>query len=177
MAGKFGQMYSVPTWREREILITSQAFESKMDTGPAYILAILIVLVLLVGVAYGWYNFSGSWSDFSYTGGQKVAFSSGKRQINRLRFRKCIFTTQDPSGKKASWDVTAILNGMAVAHDIDSNNNKLPLGGSSQIPLNPFSFIQGGFNDRAAVPTAADRDTWQKVPDSATTLTGEMRVL
>lgn len=149
-----------------------------MDPGPAYLLATIVVVLLLILVAYFWYNRSSAWSSFSYTGGQKVAFTvpDGK-PVKSLRFRKCVFTTANPSGNTQSWDVTAVLNGMAAAYDVPNREVTLPLGGSKQVPLNPFSFIKAGFNDTETVPTSADSTNWGSVPSAATKLVGDVRVV
>lgn len=148
-----------------------------MPTAAAYLTALIIVLVLLLGAAWWWYHRPGAWKKFSYKGGDKVAFNSSPRLVSKLRFRNCVFATQNPKGEKVSWDVTAVLNGMAAAYDTNVQITSLPLGGSAQIPLNPFSFKKASFNDLAAVPNAAANAVWAAVPASATTLTGEVRTI
>lgn len=147
--------------------------------GSEYFLALAIVVVLLIVAAFVWYYNPGAWKKFSYKGGDAVAFTGGPTtSVERLRFRKCQFATQSPSKVSQSWDVSSVLNGMAVAYK-GSNAGKtvLTLGGSARIPLNPFSFTKVGFNDKSVVPTKADSAAWSSVPDSATTLVGEYRVV
>lgn len=149
-----------------------------METAAAYFVATVVVVLLLVAAAYAWYNNPSAWESISAKGGDTVAFSAGGRPLNRLRFKDCVFTTQSPSGEVKSWEVTAVLNGMAAAYDVPApGKTALTLGGSSAVALNPFSFTKSGFNDGATVPTQADSAEWAGVPDNMTTLVGKMRVI
>jgi hypothetical protein len=147
-----------------------------MSPAGAYILATVTVLLILVGAAYGWYNQPSKWVEFKYTGGSSPAFGTQGMPISRLRFRDCQFTTANPDGVAASWDVSAVLNSMAAAYDIPSLNQwELKLYGGSSGGLNPFSFKRKGFNTTDVVPTAAASQKWTTVPPASTTLTGKMR--
>ena len=148
-----------------------------METAAAYIVALLVVLVLLVVAAFAWYHQPSKWKSFSYVGGDVVTFVTGTTPLGRLRFKGCTFTTANPANTPATWDVTGVLNGMSAAYDIPVGKYELSLGGSAKHPLNPFSFTKVGFNDITTVPTAAANNTWAAVPNSATTLTGMMRLV
>lgn len=150
-----------------------------MDSLSAYIVATLVVLLLLVAAAYAWYNNPSKWVSFSYGGGDTVTFDTRGPQINRLRFKDCVFKTANPAGAVQQWDVTAVLNGMSTAYNVPTKKviTTLTLGGGKGIPLNPFSFKKDGFNTTADVPTAADSQKWSVVPKSATSLTGKMRIV
>jgi len=149
----------------------------------AFGLAFVGVLLLLLIGAFAWYHWPGSWEAFEFYGGSRPAWPApAGEKVNSLRFEGCTFTTANPQGEKASFDVTPVLNGMAVAYDVPlapGMSNTLFLGGSEgqQIPLNPFSFVIPGFNDRGAVPDSTARDRWKVVPPGATKLTGRVRAI
>lgn len=148
-----------------------------MKFEASYLFAAALVLVLLVALAFAWYHWPGSWSEFEYRGDDKVTFRSPKGAGN-LRFKMCKFTTADPSGRVHTWDVTAVLNGMAAAYDRgDDRIKELRIGNSSegQIPLNPFSFKKSGINTRNEVPTPGDRARWADVPPQSVVLNGLVR--
>ena len=149
-----------------------------MEPAAAYITAAVVVLLLLVAAAYAWYHRPSKWVQFSYAGGDKVSFSTGGLPINRLRFKSCVFRTANPAGTARQWDVTGVLNGMAAAYDVKGiSKSALTLGGSQQIPLNPFSFKLGGFNDESVVDSAAASMQWGTVPAAATSLVGKVRLI
>lgn len=153
-----------------------------MSPAASYVIAVLTVLLLLVAAAYAWYNHGNTWKQFSAAGAADphapaLTFDTVTRTPAWIRFRNCTFTTQNPQGQTATWDVTAVLNGMATAHPTTPPSMSYPTALSLSDPLNPFSFVQAGFNDKATVPTAADSLAWGQVPASATSLTGEWTVL
>ncbi len=93
-----------------------------MQPGPAFVVGLLIVLVILVIAAYVWYHYTG-WKSFSYDAGKTVTFSAGTdkdgndRSAGNVRFKNCIFTLTSPvDGTTRSQDVTGTLNGMALAY-------------------------------------------------------------
>lgn len=94
------------------------------------------------------------------------------KNIASLRFKSCTFTVVDPQGQKHSADVTAVLNGMAVA--FRGAATAVPGALYLDRPLNAFSFVIPGVNDRATVPTPAQAKTWA---GCATTLTGRSRTI
>lgn len=152
----------------------------KMDKPQSYIAATLIVLLVVVAFAWVWFNYIKHWKQIDATGGDKLSFDTIMKTPAWLRFRNCKFTTQSPAGEVQTWDVTAVLNGMAAAHQKEATGaypTQMNLGGGAQAPLNPFSFIKTGFNDTQTVPTATLSEEWAKVPDAATRLTGEWTVL
>ena len=124
-----------------------------MQPAAAAIAAALIIVLILIAAAYAWYNFTG-WQAFSFTTGDKPKWvPAGGADISRLRFKNCTFTVVRGDGVTKPYDVTAVLNGMAVAFEGGiSNPGSLAL----VRPLNPFSFVIPGFNDSKTVadPTA-----------------------
>lgn len=137
---------------------------------PAYLAAATAALVaLLLLLVTAWLLRQG-WTPFSFVGGQTVAFPSP--DLARLRFRQARFTVQPPGAPPVSIDVTNVLDGMARAYPAGDGPPALLLGGHGRYPLNPFSFTIPGFNDRAAVPTAAEAAARRNWPVS---LTGSTR--
>jgi len=90
--------------------------------------------------------------------------------VSDLRFRGCTFTVADPQGGQHSADVTAVLNGMAVAYR--GATSRIPRTLYLDRPLNAFSFVIQGVNDASTVGTAADAQKWA---NCATMLTGAWR--
>jgi hypothetical protein len=82
--------------------------------------------------------------------------------VSRLRFRNCVFTVKRGDGVTKTHDVTAVLNGMAVAYKGGYNNPQML---TLVRPLNPFSFVIPGFNDRATVADPSARP-WCASPPS-----------
>jgi hypothetical protein len=119
-----------------------------MEDGPALLLAAVILAVLVVGAAYAWYNFTG-WAAFSYKTGDSPRWAGG--DVSRLRFKDCVFTVARGDGKTAALDVSPALNSMAVAYKTGSAVTNPPALTLTR-PLNPFSFVIAGFNDRLTVP-------------------------
>lgn len=161
-----------------------------MDTAPAFILSLLTVVAILIIAAYVWYNSSG-WSTFSFKTGDstscgtpsapktcgpcwtpKVAANGTSGSISELRFKNAIFTL-NVGGQPYTKDVTAVLNGMAVAYQ-GTGATAVNTGGLClDKPLNAFSFLIQGVNDSTKVP-----DPTVPVWKAATvTLTGSYRTL
>ena len=112
------------------------------------------MVLVAVLIAYVWYNYTG-WQSFSYGTGASPAWTpAGQADISMLRFKGCTFSVARGDGATATMDVTAVLNGMAVAYAGGTNN---PPSLTLVRPLNPFSFVILGFNDSTTVsdPTAA----------------------
>jgi hypothetical protein len=149
-----------------------------MVNARAYATATVVVVLLLVIGVYVWYEWPGLWNEFSWGGGQKVQFTpSAGGTVAGLRFKDCVFTTKNPAGVTASWNVSSVLNGMSAAYDlpVTQDFNVLKIGGSGLTPLNPFTFRKKGFNDTVTVPTKTASALWAAVPPAATTLTGKVR--
>lgn len=120
-----------------------------MQGTSAALLAAITVLALLIIAAYVWYNYTG-WAAFSFKTGDAPAWTpAAQADISLLRFKDCVFTVQRGDGVAKSYDVTPALNGMAVAYRGGGAN---PAALTLTRPLNPFSFVIPGFNDRASVP-------------------------
>jgi hypothetical protein len=150
----------------------------------AFLTAFIVVLIILISIAYFWYHQTG-WKNFSYKSGDTVTFSSGldkdgnPNSAEYIRFRNCIFTVDQHSK-----DVTATLNGMAVAyHGVYNPPISFSLGGKKYEkgstvgiprPLNAFSFTIFGFNDRQTIPTADDA---KQLENANVTLVGQIRVI
>jgi hypothetical protein len=135
-----------------------------MQGGRAVLLAVIVVIVILVVAAYVWYHHTG-WASFSYqTGDAPFWLPADGADLSRLRFKDVTFTVTR-TGQPTTRDVTAVLNGMAVAFTGGVSN---PPSLTLVRPLNPFSFVIPGFNDRASVPdpTAAP---WCSAPPASCT--------
>ena len=140
-----------------------------MSTGVAIIVALIVIIVIFVAVAYGWYNFYG-WKSFGFKTKDTVSWTSPtKRGITDLRFKKAIFTIKTPDGAVQAKDVTNVLNGMAVAYTGQANSGTLTLDRS----LNPFSFVIKGVNDNQTVSNPSS-DRWTK---TTATLTVSVRTI
>lgn len=98
--------------------------------------------------------------------------TNSARNISDLRFKGCVFTVTDPQGQQHAADVTAVLNGMAVA--FRGATAAVPQTLYLDRPLNAFSFRIPGVNDSATVTSAAAAAAWA---NSATTLTGQFRTI
>lgn len=98
--------------------------------------------------------------------------AAGGKNVSRLRFKNCVFTTTDPGGVLHTLDVTAALNSMAVAYKSGVQN--VPKVLSLDRPLNAFSFRISGVNDYATVQPAAAPADWA---NSAVTLSGKFRTI
>ena len=120
-----------------------------METGAALITSTVIVIIILIVAAYVWYNYIG-WASFTYkTGDHPSWLPASGVSISRLRFKDCIFTVTRADKKVASLDVAPVLNAMAVAYKTSTSGTPQEL--TLTRPLNPFSFVIKGFNDRATV--------------------------
>jgi hypothetical protein len=144
-----------------------------MDAGSALLLSVVIVITILVSTAYTWYNFTG-WKQFNFKpSADAPSWAPSKdADVSRLRFKGCIFSVARPGFGVKSINVDKVLNSMAVAYKSGVNTRtSLKLTG----PLNPFSFVIVGFNDRLTVPLSPDRDpTWA---NSTVSLTGKVRTI
>jgi hypothetical protein len=121
-----------------------------MEVTVSLLVATVITLAILIVAAYCWYNFLG-WEEFSFSAGDVAAWGSksGADDASRLRFKGCVFTVKRGDGVTKQLDVTAVLNGMACGH---TGSSVAPLTLALTRPLNPFSFVIKGFNDKASVP-------------------------
>ena len=119
-----------------------------MDSTPAAIIAATITILIVIVAVYVWYNFAG-WKTFTYkTGDDPSWIPSTGADISQLRFKNCMFTVKRSDGKIRSLDVSVVLNSMAVGFKGGTNNPATLL---LTRPLNPFSFVIVGFNDRRTV--------------------------
>ncbi len=146
-----------------------------MGPGAALALGLLVVVTVLLAAAFAWYNFWG-WAPFRFAeasydpGAPPPSWSTpgGTGSVADLRFKDAVFTVVDPGGATHTADVTDVLNGMAAAYrGSPSPPSTLTLAG----PLNAFSFVIPGVNDRAAVP---DPKLWAGSPAA---LAGKMRAI
>lgn len=115
----------------------------------AILFTVIILLIIIIIGACVLYEYVG-WASFSYVTGDNPSWSPAKdSDIFKLRFKNCMFTVSRSDGVVKSVNVAPVLNSMSTAFTKGTNNpTKLQLIG----PLNPFSFIIAGFNDRASVP-------------------------
>lgn len=109
------------------------------------LIASLVLLVFGIAALYATYNYTG-WSDFAWTNGATPAWPSP--DVTRLRFKEAVFTVKRGDGAQATLDVTAVLNGMALGL---TGSRAPPPALRLTGPLNAFSFVIPGFNDRATV--------------------------
>ena len=122
-----------------------------MDTGPALLVAAIVLFVLVISAAFIWYNFMG-WTEFSYKTGESPSWQPlGGKDISRLRFKDCVFTVNRSDGKVATLNATPVLNSMAVAYKTGTTETN-PTSLTLTRPLNPFSFVITNFNDKHTVP-------------------------
>ena len=112
------------------------------------------------------------WNGLCQSAGTPTWAAGQGKNIASLRFKGCIFTVVDPAGKKHTADVTTVLNGMAVAYR--GAVSKIPSALYLDRPLNAFSFVIPGVNDKATVTTSAMAKTWA---NCATTLAGDARTI
>jgi hypothetical protein len=150
-----------------------------MQKAAAAILAAIIVLVIIIAGSFAWYNLVG-WKDFSGKTGDSMSWKpDGTANLSRLRFKDCIFTVTRRDGVVASKNVTAALNGMAVAYE---GGTSMPSTLTLTRPLNAFSFTIPGFNDTATVSDPSS-EPWCQSPVPAcpgaavTTLVGKWRTI
>lgn len=124
-----------------------------MNEALAALAAAVIVLLLVVATAWGWWHLTG-WKSFSYSIGDTVSWTAAEgSDVSSLRFKNCKFTSKKTTGDSKTIDVTAVLNGMAVAYEgADSTPGfSIPTTLPLVRALNPFSFIITGFNDVTTV--------------------------
>lgn len=144
-----------------------------MDKSPAAAVAVIAVLIILLLTAYAWYFLPG-WKKFSYVAGDDPTWVVGEVGISNLRFKNCLFTIVRGDGVTRTLDATAALNAMAVAY----KNQKLNPSSLKLVrPINTFSFIIQGFNDRASVSNPGAPAWLAGVGGASVTLTGYWRVL
>ena len=140
-----------------------------MSPGEAMIVALIVIIIIFVAISYGWYNFYG-WKSFEFKTKNTVSWpSSTKKGIADLRFKEVIFSIKFPDGTHQSKDVTGVLNGMATAYAGQLNKGILTL----DKPLNPFSFVIQGINDKSTV-TNPSSNKWKK---TTATLVGSVRTI
>lgn len=146
-----------------------------MDSTSAAIIAAVITIVLFLCTTYIWYTFSG-WTKFSYSTGDNPSWiPSNDADISLLRFHSCTFTVNRSDGVTETLDVTPVLNSMAVAF---KGGIKNPASLTLTRPLNPFSFVIMGFNDRKTVLDPSVAPWCINCPDGTkVTLTGYVRTL
>ena len=141
-----------------------------MDTTSALFASALIIIIILLVAAYIWYNFIG-WTEFNATTGDQPIWKPDVA-ISRLRFKDCIFTVTRSDGVSQSLDVSQVLNGMVVAF----KNSTLDVAEPLKLvrPLNPFSFVIAGFNDKATVSDPSI-PLWNVKNGATATLSGKWR--
>ena len=134
-----------------------------MEPGPALLLSVVIILLVLVAAAYVWYNFVG-WTSFSYSTGDSPSWlPAGGADLSALRFKNCEFTVKRSDGVTKKLEVSPVLNSMSAGF---KGGLKNPLTLTLTRPLNPFSFVIVGFNDRATVSDPG-APPWCSTPPAA----------
>ena len=141
-----------------------------MHAVPAAALALLLVSALLVLAAFAWY--SAGWRPFEWRTGSSPYWPAPGAGVAGLRFRRCTFAVERGDGARAAADVTAVLTGMATAYK-GAPAGATPPTLTLDRPLNAFSFVIEGFNDRASVPDPT-LPAWRAARAS---LAGETRVV
>ncbi len=124
-----------------------------MNTPVRVFLAAAIVFVIGTAVAYAWWAWPSAWATTTWAQGSSPSFApKGDAPSSRLRFRNAAFTVMTADGTARSFDVTPVLNGMAVAYASPPKGGAAPPAITLIAPLNPYSFTIAGFNDSATVP-------------------------
>lgn len=119
-----------------------------MQNMSAILLATITVMVIVIAIALMWYNFMG-WTTFTNKTGDSPSWAPpAGADISKLRFKNCVFSVSRADGVIKTQNVDAVLNGMAVAY---RNGVNSPMALTLVRPLNAFSFVIPGFNDRATV--------------------------
>ena len=155
-----------------------------MPIALAVVVAVLIIVVLALGGAYAWWNFTGWSAPFAYQTGATPAWTPMKdskgipQDISRLRFKGCVFTATRADGVSQSLNVDVVLNSMAVAFKPNVAGGTNPASLNLVTPLNPFSFVIPGFNDKATVPSPSV-PLWSitATPAAKVSLTGQVRTI
>ena len=132
-----------------------------MDTVTAALVSAVLTLLVLLIAAYVWHQ--RGWTSFYFQQGARDAPSwpAAAGGPGRLRFRSVQFAVTAADGRKASWDVTPVLNAMAVAYTHPLKDIlMLELSG----PLSSASFTP---------PPGA----WTPAPGDTATLGGYYRVI
>lgn len=149
-----------------------------MNRLAAHALAALVVAVVAVAAAAAWYYGTG-WKAFSFAQAAGSAAPSwtpvggsgaDPAAADRLRFRKAVFTVTTASGATHAADVTAVLNGMAVAY---RGSPTAPAALVLARPLNPYSFAIAGVND----PSVTGSATSDPLTGASATLAGYYRTV
>jgi len=125
-----------------------------MLPGSEHALAAAATVVVLLIIIYIWYTMFG-WTPSTFTTGQVASWTAPSGDTSSLRFRNMIFRVRTADGKTSARNVTAIVNKMAQAFDATGGVNTGTL--TLDRPLNAFSFVIAGMNDRATIKTAADK--------------------
>lgn len=136
------------------------------------IISIIVVIVIIIIAAYIWYNFMG-WKPFSYKTNDKVSWKPDKnKNISQLRFKDVKYSVLEPNGTQHTYDVTAVLNGMAVAYE--NSDIQIPKTLNLDKNLNSFSFQIPGVNDSRTLQTKDQVERWR---NNKVTLVGKVRSL
>lgn len=146
-----------------------------MDQSTAILTATVILVVLIVAVSYAWYHLIG-WQTFTVTeDSQRVASVSGAgKDIRHLRFRNCMFTSTIGEAPHHPVDVSAVLNGMAMAYmdapATTSTVHAAPVYLDLISPINALSFKIEGWNTEDIIKQV-------NLVGSSGSLTGQYRII
>lgn len=147
-----------------------------MKTGLALLGAVVITLIVLVVAAYVWWHYTG-WETFAYSAGDSPEWRPTKgAHVSRLRFKDCSFQVLRADGATSGIDAAPALNSMAIAFK-KAARGTAPSALALVRPLNPFSFVIPGFNDRASVSDPSDPAWCGGGPCAAVTLRGKVRTI
>lgn len=95
---------------------------AKMRAWLIAAVVVLVLVVIFVAGAYGWYHM-GPWEKRTYVGvnwksegdpGVPVVFDSKGKPPQNFRFRKAVFTLRSKTGDVRTYPVTGVLNEMAM---------------------------------------------------------------
>jgi hypothetical protein len=146
-----------------------------MDSGLAAATSAAIILIIIACLVLLWHYSPMGWTKFSFKTSDTASWQSTDK--SRLRFKKCIFTvTLEDKTTTKSKDVTSILNSMAVAYSDSSSGVDVTKPLKLIKPLNPFSFVITGFNDKTAVQDPS-LTPWRVANGATATLTGNYRTI
>lgn len=149
-----------------------------MEIVLAMVIAMLLTIIFAVGGCYIWFYYTG-WTAFTHnTGDSPQWLPANDKDVSRLRFNNCLFTVTRADGVVGKLNVDVVLNSMAVAFKPNATSGTNPSTLNLVKPLNPFSFVIPGFNDKITVPDPTAALWCITCPQGATvSLTGEVRTI
>ena len=126
-----------------------------MEAHLAIAVAAVVTALVALAAAFAWYHLTG-WTRFSYATGDAPRWGAPPGGVGRLRFSRVEFAVTRGDGATGRTDAAPALNSMAAAYAGGGPAAAAaPPALGLDRPLNPFSFVVPGWNDRAAVADPA----------------------